>query len=480
MVRKEASELRSRVHCVGETYQPQTAWKDRSCRFDYLCFNTTSRDFVVFESAADRELARHFGQREFMHVSSSLHRLNESNSVALGGINLKWGKAGIPRLKWFPRIVPVPLRAATADDEQQQHLYVYEFPDTTVLIPFHSLNGANPGHLVWDDYLPIYTLLQMFRLLNKESDEDDESYNDHYDLLPMRFVLQDGEERGLWASCDLRPEKTEECRHMMQKFWPLIAGLDSPYTSFATNVDKALLIQSRSSKTGTTTDADAADGRSPSPDLVCAKTGLAGLGPLTDHGLTKAHGWEENDYKTVQNAGRGGALFQFRNFMLRNMNMDPDAVLTAASKPYRIVFSQKSSDIWIRNMDFERQIELVKENFPDALVENYIFKEMTLQEQLDVAVNTAVYITLCGGGAVTAMFLPAGASVILYYATDGGTYNGKMNHKPALLDWDLFNAMSHLRVHWMPRNTMKSSMEETALVMLIRHELELIESETFL
>jgi hypothetical protein len=130
-------------------------------------------------------------------------------------------------------------------------------------------------------------------------------------------------------------------------------------------------------------------------------------------------------------------------------------------------------------MDFARQIEIVKQRFPNAIVENYTMKELSLRQQLDVTCRTAIYISLCGGGAVTAMFLPKGASVILYYAEDGGTSNGRMNYKPALLDWDLFNAMSHLRVHWLPRNTLKTQYDEDALVMLIQHEIDLMESHTF-
>lgn len=437
---KPLSAIRSSAHCVGETYQRKSAWKRRSCRFEFLCYNSTSSDFVVFESPDDRALARLLLQREFMHVSTSLHRNNASNAVSIGGINPKWGKEGIRRLKWFPNIVPL---------RQKDHsqLTYYELPESTVLLPFHSLNGANPGHLVWDDFLPIYTLLKMFRL------------EDSVDLLPMRYVLQDGE-RGLWASCDSRKDKREECRHMMQKFGPLLVGLDSIY-NFTTTVDAALV--------------ENVPGRA---HLVCAKTGLAGLGPLTDHGLSKGHGWEEVDYRTVHNSGRGGALYDFRNFMLQNIQIDPETA--ALEKPYRIVFSQKSSDIKVRSMDFERQIALVKAHFPDASVENYIFKEMPIQEQLNIATNTAIYITLCGGGAVTAMFLPAGASVILYYAEDGGIFNGRLNNKPATLDWDLFNAMSHLRVHWMPRHSMKSATDEQALVELIRHELKLTQSQVFL
>jgi hypothetical protein len=452
---KKISELHSHAHCVGETYQAQRAWQDRSCQFDFLCFNVTSGSYVVFENEADRILSETYAVRKNAHVSSILHRGNESNSVSIGGVNLKWGQFGIPRLKWFPDILEVPsfpeyMRSKNGLRIREPELMYYELAPNSILIPYHSLNGANPGHLIWDDFLPIFTLLSMFNYL------DDDQIK--YSALPIRQVLQDGE-RGLWASCDVRDEKTSVCNHMIRKFWPLLAGANSIY-NYTTNIDTTF----HENKKG-------------SSNLICSKHGVAGLGSLTDHGLNKGHGWEQSDYKSVHNIGRGPQLYQFRNFMLRNMNMDP---LEPVERPYRIVFSEKSSDIFIRNVNFERQIALVKQHFPNAKVENYTMKELSLQQQLDVTYRTSIYISLCGGGAVTAMFLPKGASVILYYAEDGGTLNGKMSYKPALLDWDIFNAMSHLRVHWLPRHGLKTKNDEEALVMLIRHELDLIESRTFL
>lgn len=151
----------------------------------------------------------------------------------------------------------------------------------------------------------------------------------------------------------------------------------------------------------------------------------------------------------------------------------------AGGGPHRIVFSQKSSDIYIRSLDFERQLEIVRTSFPNEKVENYTLKSLTLHEQVEIASQASIFVTLCGGGAVTAMFLPRGASVIVYYGEDSGTENNKLTGKPALLDWDLFNSMSHLRVHWMPRNSRKKTVDERALILLIQHELTIIESRAF-
>jgi len=432
--------LYSNVHCVGENYRPN-AWQQRSCRYSLLCLDTSSHKFLTFQSPKEASLSEQLIQRQFFHSSTTLTRSpNSSNTVSLGGINQKWGHQSIPRLEWAPAVV------APANQTVAAAVQLYMLPDDVVLIPFHSLNGANPGHLVWDDFLPIYTLLRMFQLADRP-------------LMLLRYVLNDGE-RGLWASCDLRREKTEACKHMMNKFLPLMLGAQHPY-NLSTTQDFQFLPN--------------VPGKS---NLVCAKTGVAGIGSLTDHGVTKSHGWLETDYDMTHNHGRGSMLYDFRNFMLGNLGFP---IQTASpTGPHKIVFSQMSSDIFNRALDFKKQIAIVKERIPSTVVEQYIFKEHSLHDQVQTAIDASIYVTLCGGGAVTAMFLPRGATVIVYYSEDGGAKDNRMTHKPALLDWDLLNSMSHLRVHWLPRNTRDSELDLNALVLLIQHELEFIESQTFL
>jgi hypothetical protein len=331
--------------------------------------------------------------------------------------------------------------------------------------------------------MPIFTLLTMFQKINHHQQHNRQ-------LLLMRYILDNNVDphgnlqRGLWASCDMNEEKTKACHGMMNKFIPLMLGYN---TSLRWSTIRDYDFQP----------APAATAASEKVDLVCARTGLAGMGSLTDHGVSKLHGWEENDYKTTHNHGRGALVYDFRNFMLNNLgfpsqhesihkwrrrNMQAPSESSAADAalalpPHRIVFSQKSSDIHNRNLEFTQQIAAVQKYIPHASVEAYIFKDLTLQEQMQVAVQSSVFITLCGGGAVTGMFLPRGASVILFYDARGGAENNHLTGLPARLDWDLYNAMTHLRVHWLPKNTAKDAVDQMSLVLLIRHELARIDQE---
>jgi len=146
--RKDQKDIETISHCVGENYQEETSWQKKSCEFSNLfCFDTKIKNFVVFDNSLNEEMYKHAESQPFIDISQSFLKKSElkMNSIALGGINLKWSE-GISRLKWFPEI-----RTMKPD----QSLSYYELPSSVVMVPFHSMNGANPGHLVWDDFLPV-------------------------------------------------------------------------------------------------------------------------------------------------------------------------------------------------------------------------------------------------------------------------------------------------------------------------------------
>lgn len=450
-----ASRPETLVHCVGENYQSKTSWMHRSCHFDFFCFDTQSKEYVIYQNKqSEHYMQEHVeDSRLFLDVSQSyLEPIpGKSNTVSIGGINLKWGNDdnfGISRLKWFPQIRNV-----------EDLTSYWELPPSVILVPFHSMNAANPGHLVWDDFLPIWTLMTMFQL-------DSTSNNDNMELLMMRYTLQDGI-RGLWASCDYKDENKEQCRRMHRKFLPLMTGLNGKYKDMPTNEEFLAYLPSKM------------EGGKRSSSLICTRHGLAGIGALTDHGTEKLHGWESKDYETTQNHGRGGMLYEFRNFMMQNLNIP---TRYTHRPPFRIIFSESSSSIGHRNFDFSQHKQLVQDNFHSSYisVESYVFSELSLVEQVEITSQASIFITSCGGGAVTSMFLPRGSSVIMFYLEYGGIVHGKESNQPARLDWDLFNNMSHLKVHWLPGGTMKEESNMKTFLLLIQHELDgLIREKAF-
>lgn len=285
--------------------------------------------------------------------------------------------------------------------------------------------------------------------------------------LLMRYVLPGD---GMWATCDASLLKQEQCKTMFDKFLPLmgVSQSDNDHSvKFTTNRDPVL--------------------RETVPDrsnYVCAKQAVAGIGMLTDHG-TKLHGWETSDYKYMHNHGRGGVFWEFRQFMIRNLyhlqEGSPPPAQQVQGPPYKITFSIKSSQSLMRGMSFARQIGMVKSAFASdrqVQVQSIEVKNMTVEEQVRVAAESSIFVSVCGGGAVTATFLPRGASLLLYYDPVGGAQNNRHTQTPAWLDWDMFNNAAYLRTHWLPTRTMNGRDDLQLLIQLIRHELTLIQQQT--
>ncbi|KAI2512066.1 DUF563-containing protein [Fragilaria crotonensis] len=209
--------------------------------------------------------------------------------------------------------------------------------------------------------------------------------------------------------------------------------------------------------------------------LVCASQGAAGLGMLTDHGY-KLHGWSREDYESMHNHGRGSMLYEFRNFMVTNIGLDVKKL--ASVEPLTITFAASTSRTSTRSYDFGPQILAIRDAFGSkVIVQKIDFAITSLQEQVRIASESAIYVTACGGGAVTAMFLPQGSSVVLYFVEDGGREDNRVTGGPAMLDWDLFNNMAWVRSHWLPARTMNAATDIDILVKLVAHELDIISEQ---
>lgn len=421
----------SNTHCIGENFG-KDAWKFRSCQFQNLCFDTEVNEFVLFTSPEQRELEKVL--MPDMWPASSMN-----TKVSVGGINPKWGPEHL-EMKWYPSLRDV--------EELESQGGYYTLQSDKLLIPWHSLAGFNPGHLVWDDFLPIYTLLSAFDLTDKQ-------------LALIRFDLPPPT-KAMWASCQ---RQWEDCAPILDKFLPLMgAELNKTISQIDSHLE-TVLNESKSK-------------------FVCAPNGVAGLGMLTDHGA-KLHGWQAKDYEYSHNIGRGGSVYQFRNWMMDNLLGEDRRESGISKPPYRIIFSTGSSITAARKVDFEWHAALLQKRLGgkyDLDIRVVKLAEMSIVEQVQLASEASIFISAAGGGAVTAMFLPKGASLFIYY---NGVDNAR-GGAPARLDWDLLNNIGYLRVQWMPRPKNEFSSEDgepvsvqgaadlDAFVKLVDHELDLI------
>ena len=208
-------------------------------------------------------------------------------------------------------------------------------------------------------------------------------------------------------------------------------------------------------------------------NYVCAPHGAAGLGMLTDHGL-KLHGWDEEDWESTFNAGRGHVFYEFQSFMLHNLGISPPMTM---GPPYNICFSRFSSSTKGRLKGFGKQEKLLRRSLQrphNLTISGSQMSAFSIHEQAEIVSKTCIFVTVVGGGAMSATFLPRGATLILYYEATGGVKRDKETGKPAFLDWDVLNHASHLRVHWLPLETIDELDDLNFFLELVKHELEII------
>jgi len=428
VVYHKRSSMHSTYTCIGENFRDD-AWMFRSCSFRNLCLDTRDRTFVLFQSPEQNAFEQSFSKQDILHTHSST---TGNLTASLGGINPKWRKDRV-KLKWFPKVVSSSIL------EEDGY---YELPQHSVWVPFHSFAGYNVGHLLWDDFFPIFKLLTLFHFLSSDGSNATED--------PLLVLTK--HELKLWGTCDWNPKRIPECIKSFNKFLPAMGVANDTFSSL--NMTQLHTIGKQKS------------------NFVCAPRGVAGMGMLTDHGL-KAHGWDDEDYETTHNTGQGPVFYQFRNFMLRNLGIP---IKPLSGSPYKLVFSRYSSDTRGRVIGFGEQEKNLKHSFsPKELqVTGCRMRDLTLHEQAKITSEAAIFVTVVGGGAVTATFLPRGSTLIAYYESKGGRKRNKATLRPARLDWDVLNHASHIRVHWLPIETCNEPANIEFFRDLVRHELDII------
>ncbi|KAL3929850.1 MAG: hypothetical protein SGBAC_012031, partial [Bacillariaceae sp.] len=417
---RKSVDFHSSAHCIGETHNPDTAWMYRSCHFKNFCFDTSTKDFFLVKGPQEKL----FQQRRKHYPPSFISTSTVPNdlTLALGGINPRWNgtdfNQGIHKAKWSPKILDKPPTE------------YYMLPDTAVFLPFHSLAAHNVGHLLWDDLYAMYLLLCDFGLLA-------------YDKVLLRVDTLPR----LYGTCEMRRKKAQRCAKNFEKFLPLM-GIDPTTFSTAKHAVQSPTL----------------------PTIVCAKTAVAGLGMLSDHGF-KDHGWNPAVEGAVQNVGRGSMLYQFRNYMIHNMGLP---LIPSENNQFRILLSAHSSGESGRDLDFQPQHQRLHSAFPSADVQVVEFAQLSLTDQISLTSQSNVFVSTCGGGAMTATFLPRGASLILLYSEQGGFdfANFSLTGGPAYLHWDLFNNAGYLQVHWLPIGSINTPQGLDSLEYLIRHEMD--------
>ena len=474
-------------------------WIHRSCKFFNLCFDTRQEDYVVFlpwtttttPTTNSSSRGGKIQQRQMQMMQGGM--MNRTlYAMALGGYNPRWDlrkgdEFGGWKVKWFPRVVdktsspsssPIHAPRSSQFDGVFPDGY-YQLPSDHVLLPFHSFAGHNVGHLIWDDFYPIFSLLRNFGLLSFDQQQQQpdhrRSKQSSRTLVPIRQVLP----YKLYANCDIRKNKRQQCATNFHKFLPLLGvnpqhfSTSKTFQLHARNLsDHAIRTTTR---TTTTTTKGSANGggvgiRDVNDDshtsllkspLVCASTAVAGMGMLTDHGW-QDHGWndernknnnnnnncnQKNNNIIPHNLGRGANFFEFSNFLMQNIQSPAAAVEEEVPSaphqqrqqqehqqeqpspptrrklpfvpPIRITWNLLSSRDQERRLDFAIPIQYLQSHLSPLKMfqqQPYEFWQLNMTQQIQiVSQETHIFITVCGGGSMTGVTFLPRGATLIVY-----------------------------------------------------------------
>jgi len=401
-----AKALRSEVRCVGDNFGGNS-WYYQSCLFREMCYDLNTKEFVIY---TDQEPMN----RSDMYISTSPY----NKTVSGAGQPAAWFVQA-SRGKFFPTIRKTQLEG------------YYRFPTDVVWLPYFPQSSCNPGHLVWDTFLPLYILMEIFDISH---------------LQPLLFQMSHPPDSLYRKMLD-----DNMCPQNLEKFLPLMGIFNLSGVSNDTFVDAVFREKPKSS-------------------LVCSPTSAAGIGMLTDHGLNK-HGQAREDYFKPHNLGRALLMRRFRAFALRNANISDIGL--GANSTFILTFSTFSSGSPERMTSFVKQVDAISEAFEadhsmDIMIKQVLLREMTLNEQISLCTQSSIFVTTGGGGTVTATFLPKGATLIVFY------HETEKDGFRVLMDWDLWNNYAEIKVHWLPIKSMDNTEDLQAFVELIKREIQIL------
>lgn len=140
----------SSAHCVGETFS-SNVWMFRSCQFRNLCFDSETKEFFLIQSPEEQRLQKLLDRRQgnAFTVSTSI---KTNSALSLGSLLTE--KENSERWKWFPQV---------RNEIQSNGYYQIE----ALWVPFHSINPQNSRSVWFNEWIPIYTSLDIFGLFNQ-------------------------------------------------------------------------------------------------------------------------------------------------------------------------------------------------------------------------------------------------------------------------------------------------------------------------
>ena len=326
--------LYSNFYCIGGRGR-ENSQGDRSCRWQNLCYRPADNQWLFHQDPAtkgDMPILLDHGiiVSEFPKQFLNLRSMGNPPDAQY------WAPTQV--YSAIPAGAMLPRRVA-------------ERPEVVLL--YHSHYPSNIGHVLGDDFFPLFNLQLSFNMLSNDNQ-----------LLMVR-------------SCDDiflpgAPLKAAACHKFMSMLTPGMS--DRPYLA-ATQPDLR-------ERLGMAADAE----------LVCFENVLTGNGP----------------WGFQQSLGKSPSWWQYHAFYLSNMGVP----YNHTPKKHRITVSIKDGKRSIFNS--QQMVDHLKLAFPQHEVDAIeLYQLGGWKQELTYLLDTTVLITPCGGVSMSSMFLPHGAALVV-------------------------------------------------------------------
>lgn len=273
----------------------------------------------------------------------------------------------------------------------------------------------NYGHFIWDDFLSIYSQLDLMDLADDDS------------ILPIPFV-DDPKTYFGGSYCLHNSLVYEKCVKFWKKLYPDLWNIDTDCSGDIVRTGNWLQGNRAIGKWdrhGRQACGDYRDELTNSVDTeyVVIPHVTVGSGRLA---LFSCYG--------ECTLGRGPQLYRFRNYLMRRMLGEaPKATPINGYITFSLAYgaSRGKGEVSF----FEEEIEAARQRYGEEAVRAVDFANMTLKEQGILIGNSAALFTNHGGGSASTVFLPKGSSAFVYW-------RGQMR------DHEFYRSVAYFTTQW--------------------------------
>ena len=443
----------SLVHCVGDNFLFHSAWLYRSCQYRNLCWN--DGEWVLYRDSDDPSspLDPMYHPKNDNDDNSDDYRggaVYARSSTTFNSTFLTVSATGATpysarekKYVWSPKVKRKSSFSSTKQKSIQQH--------DMVVIPILITPGGDKKStmlLLMDTLFPIFNLVTMFGW------ESSSNNNDNITIVPL-----DPE------NCVDTEDSSSNCKRLKEYIEKWMGY-------------RFLVL-------------DNTNATSSSSSSFCASHGAAGIGMLTATGLSR-RGHHVKDFSKIRNTGRGPLLWDFTRLILKNQ-FHTIRHRTAASTAtmmtvVQVAVEQQSNDMLhsTTNISFlceslKQSLDLATTSIHDVLIAD---DDTTDNDTiLSIAANSNIWIATAKDEYNTwpAMFLPRDSTLILLYDETQQVTVGKQRQQkrpPVMQDFDVWNHMSHLKVHWLSLQNNNHDNSSQGNHHLVKEITRLIQMET--